>query len=408
LSGVLRWRNTVLKKLYGKEDLPQEVADQLTEMMFNAPSTIVLYVVGLVITVPIFWWRSHDVWIAVAAVTGVLLNLARIAVVFFFKQRNRDGDWARSTTYWTLLSAIGGCFALSLAALVARAFFVGEIISIILAVGAASAYVIAVIIRASAVPRLAVPHLLLLFVPLMVVAACVPDKGYLVVAFFLGGFCVACVVHSLDVHRRIKGLLLAEYQLSLLARTDHLTGLPNRGSLDAHGALLLQNARLNRCGYALALVDLDGFKAVNDTHGHAAGDELLKEVSARIKALLGGRHFPARLGGDEFAIIFDPDTELDDAIALGNQIVSSLERPFKIAGATLEISGSVGIARLDGSGDTFASIVERADKALYRAKKAGRNQAQVLVAPDLSPSIVPAAIRASAEVTLVGPMSVSA
>jgi diguanylate cyclase (GGDEF)-like protein len=133
----------------------------------------------------------------------------------------------------------------------------------------------------------------------------------------------------------------------------------------------------------------------------AAGDDFLREISARITTVLGGRHFPARLGGDEFAIVFDPDTELDDAIAVGNQIVSILKRPFRIAGTTLQISGSVGIASLEGSADTFASIVERADKALYRAKNAGRNQ--VLVAPDLSPSIVPAAISASAEVTLVGP-----
>jgi diguanylate cyclase len=391
----LRWRNNVLKKLYGNEDLPQDVADQLTEMMFNAPSTIVLYVLGLVIAVPIFWWRSHDVWIAVAAVTGVWLNLARIAVVFFFKQRYRDGDWARSTTYWALLYAIGGCFALDLAVIVARAFFLGEMISIALAVMGASSYVIGVIIRASAVPRLAVPHLLLLFVPLIVVAACVGDMGYLLVALLLGGVCLACVAHSLDVHRRIKDLLVAEYQLSLLARTDHLTGLPNRAGFDAHGTHLLQKARLKRCGYALALIDLDGFKSVNDNYGHAAGDELLKEVSARVKTLLGGRHFPARLGGDEFAIIFDPDTELHHAIAAGNQIVGSLKRPFKIGCTTLQISASVGIAKLEDTGDSLASIMERADKALYRAKKAGRNQAQVLVAPDLSPSIVPAAISAS-------------
>jgi predicted signal transduction protein with EAL and GGDEF domain len=136
--------------------------------------------------------------------------------------------------------------------------------------------------------------------------------------------------------------------------------------------------------------------------------KLMKEVSTRIKAILGGRHFAARLGGDEFAIVFDPDTELDDAFALGNQIVGSLKRTFQIAGSTLQISGSVGIARLESSGDTFASILERADKALYRAKNAGRNQAQVQVAPGLSPSIVPATIRASAEVTLVGTNGVPA
>lgn len=398
----------MLKRLYGKEDLPQKVADQLAEMVFSTPSSMLLYVIGLIIAAPTLWWCSHDFWIAVAAVTIILLNLSRIAFVFFFQQRNRDGEWARSTTYWTLVFAIGGCMSLNQAVLLARAFFVGETTSIALAVIVVSGYLLGVITRASAIPRLAVPHLWLLFVPLIVLAACVPDRGYLVVALLLGMFCMACVALSLNVHRRTKGQLLAEYHLSLLARMDHLTGLANRGSLDARGALLLERAHTSRCSHALALIDLDGFKSVNDIHGHAAGDELLKEVSARIKTLLGGRHFPARLGGDEFAIIFDPDTELAQAIAIGNQIVGSLKRPFKIAGTIVQISASVGIAKLEDTDDSFASIMGRADKALYRAKNAGRNQAQVLVAPDLSPSIVPAGAGASVDVTLGGAMNVPA
>ncbi len=398
----------MLKKLRGKEEVPQEIADQLAEMVFNAPSSILLYVIGLIFAAPTLWWCSHDFWIAVAVATIIFLNLSRIAVVFFFKRRHRDGEWARSTTYWTIVFAIGGCVSLSQAILVARAFFLGETTSIAIAVIVASGYLMGVIMRASAVPRLAVPHLWLLFVPLIVLSASVPERGFLVVALLLGVFCMACVALSLNVHRRTKGQLLAEYHLSRLARTDHLTGLANRGSLDAHGALLLQRAHSGPCSYAIALIDLDGFKSVNDIYGHAAGDEFLKEVSTRIKDVLGGRHFPARLGGDEFAIVFDLDTELDDAIALGNQIVSSLKRPFRIAGTTLQISGSVGIAMLESSRETFASIMERADKALYRAKYAGRNQVQILVAPDLSSSNVRAAIGASADITPVGAISAPA
>jgi diguanylate cyclase (GGDEF)-like protein len=398
----------MLKRLYGKEETPEWLSNKLTEMMFTtAPLAFMAHMGGIVIATLILCWRSQDVWIAVAAVTGVLLSLYRGAVFYFFRQRNRDRDCARSNDYWTLLYAFGGwCYSLDTAALMARTLFVGETISIAVAVMVVSGYLVGLIIRASTIPRFAVPQLLLVFGPLIGVAVCIPDRGYIAVALLLVLSAVGCVELVLAVHSAIKGQLLAEHQLSLLARMDHLTGLANRGSLDAHGAFLLQKALASRCSYAVALIDLDGFKSVNDTYGHAAGDEFLKEVSARIKAVLGGRHFPARLGGDEFAIVFDPDTGLDDAIAVGNQIVSSLKRPFRIAGTTLQISGSVGIARLEGSTDTFASIVERADKALYRAKNAGRNQ--VLVAPDLSPSIVPAAISASADVTLVGAMSVPA
>jgi diguanylate cyclase (GGDEF)-like protein len=202
--------------------------------------------------------------------------------------------------------------------------------------------------------------------------------------------CVGSVEITANFHRSLKAQLIAEHQLSLLARTDHLTGLANRAGLETHATLLQDNCS-SRGGYALALIDLDGFKSVNDTFGHGAGDELLKAVSVRIKAVVGDRHFCARLGGDEFAIVFDPDAELDDAIIVANQLVGSLKRPFEIAGDTPRISGSVGVAKWESPGDNFASIMERADKALYGAKSAGRGQTQVLVvAPDLSPRIVPA------------------
>jgi diguanylate cyclase (GGDEF)-like protein len=398
----------MLKRLRGKEEVPQWLSNKLTGMMFGATTSLMIYVGGLVIVGLIFWWRCQDVWIAAAAVTGILLSLYRVAVFSLFKRRNREIDCARSNTRWTLLYSIGGwCFSLDVAALLARAIFVGEMLSIVLALIVVSGYLMGVIMRAAR-PLFAVPSLLLLFVPLIAVAACAPDKGYLAVALLLALFCVACVEFVLKFERGIKAQLLAEHQPSLLARMDHLTGLANRGGLVEHGLLLLEKAESSRCSYALALIDLDGFKSVNDTYGHGAGDELLKDVSIRIKAILGGRHFAARLGGDEFAIVFDLDTELDDAIALGNQIVSGLSHPFDSGGAKLQISASVGIARLEGPEDTYASIMERADRALYQAKNAGRNQAQVLVAPEFSPSIVPTAIGASADVVLTATMIVTA
>ena len=399
----------LLKRLHGEQEVPQWLSNKLTEMMFGAATSLMIYVGGLVIAGLMLWWRSQDVWIAAAAVTGVLLSLYRVAVLCLFKRRNRKSDCACSNMRWTLLYSIAAwCFSLDLAALLARAIFVGEMLSIVLAIVVVSGYLMGVIMRAAR-PLFAVPALLLLFCPLIVVAACAPDKGYLAVALLLVLFCVACVEFVLKFQRGIKAQFLAEHQLSLVARMDHLTGLANRGGLVEHGLLLLEKAESSRCGYALALIDLDGFKSVNDTYGHGAGDELLKDVSTRIKAVLGGRHFAARLGGDEFAIVFDLDTELDDAIALGNQIVSGLNHPFDSGGvAKLQISASVGIARLEGPGDTYASIMERADRALYQAKNAGRNQAQVLVTPKFSPSIVPTAIGASADIVLTATMIVTA
>ncbi len=137
------------------------------------------------------------------------------------------------------------------------------------------------------------------------------------------------------------------------------------------------------------MIDLDGFKAVNDIHGHGAGDDLLKEIALRIKETLKARHFPVRLGGDEFAVLFDPDINLENAIALGEQILTALKRPHKFGAAQLQISGSVGIACFENEADTFSSIVERADKALYQAKNAGKNQVCSLRLTELAPGLAP-------------------
>jgi diguanylate cyclase (GGDEF)-like protein len=380
----------MLTEMRGKQTLPKEVANQLAGMLFSVPSSTVPYLIGLMITPIVYWMRSQDASLTAIAVFSVVLILLRIAVVYFFKQRDPEGNNVHPTVYWSL----------AMAALVARAFFVGEVLSIGVAVVTASGLITGIVIRASAVPRMAVPHLLFAFVPLIIFVASLPDRAYLVIAFLLGLWCIGCVQLSLAVHQRMKAQLLAEHQLSLLARRDYLTGLDNRASFDAHGSAQFHNAQANRLYFTLAVIDLDGFKGVNDTHGHATGDELLKEVSTRIQALLGGRHFAARLGGDEFGIVFDPDTRLDDATELGNQIVRSLKVPFVVSGTALQISGSAGIAALDGPADAFASVVERADKALYRAKNAGRDQAQVLLAS--SPSIVPPAISAPSNMTPLG------
>jgi diguanylate cyclase (GGDEF)-like protein len=365
-------------KLYGKRDrLPQEVADQLAVLMYAPHSHITVFVISLAVAAPIFWMRSGDAWITAMAVLGVVLNGGRILAVHLFEAYHHPKE--RSTAYWVTLHILGICFAVTQAALVARAFFLGDTVLISLAVMSAATYVIGLIVRASAVPQMSIPHLMFLFGSLIVIAAFSADNGYLVVALFLGVGCASCVKLSRNLYQRLEAQLLAEYQLSRLACTDYLTGLRNRAGFDDHANDLLLKTNLNGCGSVLALIDLDGFKSVNDTHGHGVGDELLKDVAIRIEDALCEAHFAARLGGDEFAIAFDLGTNLDDAIAIGNRVVISLERPFEVGGIRLQISASVGITVSVNVGDTFSAIMERADKALYQAKNAGRNQAQVLL-----------------------------
>ena len=164
----------------------------------------------------------------------------------------------------------------------------------------------------------------------------------------------------------------ASLQLEYMAHHDALTGLPNRAlfnkSLDTALVTLTSGRRMN-----ILLFDLDRFKAVNDTFGHAAGDALLVAVGNRVTLTLGADDIVARLGGDEFAIIqhVSRDAE-DEAGRLAGRIVDALGTPFVINGETLTIGASVGIACAPAAGANSHDLLTNADVALYTAKNGGR------------------------------------
>jgi diguanylate cyclase (GGDEF)-like protein len=154
-----------------------------------------------------------------------------------------------------------------------------------------------------------------------------------------------------------------------LARHDSLTGLPNRLYLNEQleDALSTNKPPL----LALMIVDLDGFKDVNDTHGHPVGDKLLVEVGRRLRSLIGPHDQIGRLGGDEFALIQRPEKEGSDARRLASGIVSRVAHAFEIDGRRLAIGASVGVA-MSEVGVGASELMKRADMALYAAKADGR------------------------------------
>ena len=165
--------------------------------------------------------------------------------------------------------------------------------------------------------------------------------------------------------------VMAQERLQHLAHTDSLTGLANRFTL--HGALraALAQQRL----VALMALDLDHFKLVNDTLGHAAGDQLLQTVAARLLACRRPADLIARLGGDEFAVLVldDVDGSLD-VDALSQRLIDVLEEPVEINGRSLRASASIGVARCVDPGVSADDLLVHADIALYAAKKGGRGR----------------------------------
>jgi diguanylate cyclase (GGDEF)-like protein len=178
-----------------------------------------------------------------------------------------------------------------------------------------------------------------------------------------------------DVRREVVERTAAEKRAFSLASTDPLTGFLNRRSLAAAVDELLASATKRRRAVAMLTIDIDGFKTVNDIHGHLTGDNLLRMTADVILRALPKDAVGARLGADEFAaaFLFDPDAPSSlDAIA--EHIVDRLGRPFDLAGVHTHVSASIGIARSDGDCASVDALLRRADIAMQSAKKLGRGR----------------------------------
>lgn len=169
-------------------------------------------------------------------------------------------------------------------------------------------------------------------------------------------------------HKRTQQLNI---QNELLANQDGLTNLANRRSFANYLSKKL-DLRNEQHSFIVGLVDLDGFKPVNDIHGHAAGDRVLKEVSLRLTRVLHDDCMLARIGGDEFGIVIDHSASYNEINAFAKKITDALQAPFVMRTGLVQISCSCGFAIYPEAGNTVDKLLERADFALYRAKTAAR------------------------------------
>jgi len=168
-------------------------------------------------------------------------------------------------------------------------------------------------------------------------------------------------------------------ELAYRATHDALTGLPNRSML--RDRLMREGG--SRSSGALLFVDLDGFKAVNDMLGHAGGDVLLEAVAGRLMTSVSTHDTAARVGGDEFAVFVTGDADIRPAIAVAERLIQRLSEKFVVFDEPVSISASIGIAQWGVHGDTFETLFQAADRALYDAKNAGKNRWRVCSLTDV-------------------------
>jgi diguanylate cyclase (GGDEF)-like protein/PAS domain S-box-containing protein len=185
-----------------------------------------------------------------------------------------------------------------------------------------------------------------------------------------GGRCEAVAATARDVTKRKA----SEERARRSANFDLLTGLPNRGLFRERLEHEIKHAARIGLPLALLFIDLDGFKEVNDRHGHIAGDELLQQVARRLQACVRDTDTVARLGGDEFTVILTDVTVPPFVETLSGEILAELRKPFALANVEAAISGSIGISLYPNDGARPEELVRNADRAMYDAKQGGRNR----------------------------------
>jgi diguanylate cyclase (GGDEF)-like protein/PAS domain S-box-containing protein len=180
------------------------------------------------------------------------------------------------------------------------------------------------------------------------------------------------VVTALDITERE----VYEQKLTNQANFDQLTKLPNRHFMLSHVDRGLSRARRAENSLALLYMDLDNFKNINDSLGHSAGDELLKQAAERIRSVLREQDTPARLGGDEFLIMLEELGNPEDAEVVADKLVKMFKKPFILDSRQVYSTTSIGISIYPDDGDTVEMLMQNADTAMYQAKSSGRSHYQ--------------------------------
>ena len=179
--------------------------------------------------------------------------------------------------------------------------------------------------------------------------------------------------YFIGIVRDITERKQAKQKIAHLAHYDYLTDLPNRALLLDVLNHSISLAKRNKHKVAVLFMDLDGFKQINDTLGHEAGDLLLKGVAQRIKKTIRESDAVARVGGDEFILVLDNIDSAENSVFVANKIVFALSEPFDLKGQPGRVGGSIGISIFPDDSENPVQLVKQADEAMYLAKQDGKN-----------------------------------
>ncbi len=193
---------------------------------------------------------------------------------------------------------------------------------------------------------------------------------------------VGIVEARLATAQRHRQAAEARDAATAVANTDALTDMPNRRRFQIALDGRVRSAAESGAAFAVGLIDLDGFKPINDVHGHMAGDRVLKAIGARLSACMAGRGLAARMGGDEFALIAEGVADAEAAQALGRELAAAFAVPINVGAVALRVNCTMGLSLFPGPGESAETLMRHADMALYRAKGLARGSLAVFDAND--------------------------
>jgi diguanylate cyclase (GGDEF)-like protein len=316
--------------------------------------------------------ESPDRLLITLIALGVVAIVARLGVLVLGRISASDPtlDAVRARELERLFAIPYLAFAAAFGAFSVRAFQVATAESHMLVVGLLFGYAAGVAAGTFLRPWIAIPSMILAVGPTSIVALTTPDSTYVAAGALLFLFLGAGVQSLLHTYRIATTEITTRRTFATLARSDALTGLENRLSLrEAFERALARGGR----GKILAVhcLDLDRFKAVNDTYGHPVGDALLRAVSDRLRSVLREGDVAARIGGDEFVILQVGVGHIGEAHLQAHRVARAIAEPYSVMGHMLSIGTSIGYALHPQDGRDLDDLVSCADEALIRAKRHG-------------------------------------
>jgi diguanylate cyclase (GGDEF)-like protein len=342
---------------------------ELVDLLYTSlPQVMAINVTAIIGAATLAEINRDPGYIAIAC--AILINaIGRVVSLLRYKARaGRLSD--RDVIRWEHIYGMGAAaFGLALGSLSFRAFQLEDAPGVWIAFGLSMSYCVGMVSRAAIRPWIVLTASAVLLAPTLVAGMSQPELGYRLGAAMLVLFWFTIREASRHLSTAFIERLEAKHALARQANHDFLTGLPNRASfLNALGA--------RTDSVVLVAIDLDGFKPVNDRHGHHAGDDLLRQVASRLSACAGPDGMAARFGGDEFMLL-KPVTHGKDghdaAIELARDAVRALSMPFLLSDVAVVIGASAGLLVTTEplSDAALPQLLRQVDGALYAAKRAG-------------------------------------